>query len=57
MITLKINGYADRQKIVAALANSGYTVRVIKETSLLDTDYFVEILDDPGERSDTDATT
>jgi hypothetical protein len=42
IIRLKINAYADREKIIPALANSGYKVWVEKEdTILFSNDYFI----------------
>ena len=40
-IKLKINSWEDRIKIVTALANSGYSVKVEEKRERLDTIYWV----------------
>lgn len=47
MVEFKIQAYADREKMVMALANSGYTVKVVERdhpTRYLSKEYFVQVL-------------
>jgi hypothetical protein len=48
-IELKINNYRDRDNVVIALVNAGYTVKIREEktsTGLLTADYFIQIVNE-----------
>lgn len=49
MIELKINEFNHRQHVIVALAENGYTVRVVekKHKNLIDKDFYVVILETP----------
>jgi hypothetical protein len=49
MIELKVQNYADREKIIVALVNSGYSVKVVERAhpiKYLQPEHFVQVLED-----------